>query len=62
MYIFQETGKTALHAACAAGSVRVVRELLQRGANVNARDIQQQTPAHTAVTSKIFEVNQLNRK
>jgi ankyrin repeat protein len=51
------TGKTALHAACASGSVRVVRELLQRKANVNARDIQQQTPAHLAITSKVFEVN-----
>jgi ankyrin repeat protein len=51
------TGKTALHAACASGSVRVVRELLQRKANVNVRDIQQQTPAHLAITSKVFEVN-----
>jgi ankyrin repeat protein len=58
-HIFQETGKTVLHAACAAGSVRVVRELLQRGANVNARDSQQQTPAHAAITSKVFEVNQI---
>ncbi len=55
--VFQETGKTALHAACASGSVKVVRELLQRGANVNARDVQQQTPVHAAITSKVFEVN-----
>jgi ankyrin repeat protein len=49
-----------LHAACASGLVKVVRELLQRGANVNARDAQQQTPAHAAIISKIFEVNQLD--
>lgn len=51
--------KTALHAACASGLVKVVRELLQRGANVNARDVHQQTPAHAAITSKIFEVNSM---
>jgi len=45
-----------LHAACASGLISVVRELLQQGANVNARDSQQQTPAHAAITSKIFEV------
>ncbi len=55
--MFQETGKTALHAACASGLVKVVHELLKRGANVNARDAQQQTPAHAAITSKVFEVN-----
>lgn len=53
---FQETGRTALHAACAGGLVNVVRELLQRGADVNARDNQQQTPTHAAVISKVFEV------
>ena len=53
---FQETGKTALHAACAGGLVKVARELLQRGADANARDNQQQTPAHAAITSKVFEV------
>ena len=52
----QTTGQTALHAACASGLVKVVRELLQRKANVNARDTQQQTPAHVAVTSKTFDV------
>ncbi|CAF3869297.1 unnamed protein product [Rotaria magnacalcarata] len=54
--IDRETGKTALHAACASGSVRLVRELLQRNANVNARDAQQQTPAHAAILSKVFEL------
>jgi ankyrin repeat protein len=54
---FQVTGKTALHAACAAGAVKVVRELLERKANVNARDGQQQTPVHAAITSTVFEVN-----
>lgn len=36
--------------------MKVVRELLQRGADANARDNQQQTPAHAAITSKVFEV------
>ncbi|CAF2773850.1 unnamed protein product [Rotaria sp. Silwood2] len=52
----RETGITALHAACASGAVKVVRELLQRNANVNARDIHQRTPAHAAITSKVFEL------
>lgn len=60
MKVFQETSKTALHAACASGLIKVVRELLQRGANVNARDAQQQTPAHAAITSKVFEVNSIH--
>ncbi|CAF1122926.1 unnamed protein product [Adineta steineri] len=54
--IDKETGKTALHAACASGSIKVVRELLQRKANVNARDLQQQTPVHAALTSNVFEL------
>ncbi|CAF0922324.1 unnamed protein product [Rotaria sp. Silwood1] len=54
--IDRETGTTALHAACASGSVKVVRELLQRKANVNAQDVHQQTPAHAAITSKVFEL------
>ncbi|CAF1196458.1 unnamed protein product [Rotaria sordida] len=54
--IDRETGTTALHAACASGSVKVVRELLQRNANVNARDIHQRTPSHAAITSKVFEL------
>ncbi|CAF4332790.1 unnamed protein product [Rotaria socialis] len=54
--IDKETGKTALHAACASGSVRLVRALLQRNANVNARDAQQQTPVHVAILSKVFEL------
>ncbi|CAF0858837.1 unnamed protein product [Adineta ricciae] len=54
--IDKTTGQTALHAACASGLIKVVRELLQRKANVNARDIQQQTPVHVAVTSKTFDL------
>ncbi|CAF1008681.1 unnamed protein product [Adineta steineri] len=54
--IDKETGKTALHAACASGSIKVVRELLQRKAKVNARDLQQQTPVHAALTSNVFEL------
>ena len=60
--IDQETGRTALHAACAGGLINVVRELLQRGADVNARDNQQQTPAHAAITSKVFEVRRNGSK
>ncbi|UJR36278.1 hypothetical protein I4U23_029008 [Adineta vaga] len=54
--IEKTTGRTALHAACASGSIKIVRELLRRKVNVNACDNQQQTPAHAAITSKIFEL------
>lgn len=46
--IFQKTGKTCLMAAAASGSVKVVRAILERGADVNALDIKHNHAAHYA--------------
>jgi len=41
-------GRTALHGAVAGGAVEIVRLLLARGADVNARDYEEHTPLHFA--------------
>lgn len=48
MYIFlyQNTGQTALHAASAAGSVPCVREILEAGADCDALDSENYHSAH----------------
>ena len=40
-----------LHVAARLGSDAICRLILERGANVNARDIMEQTPLHKAVTN-----------
>ena len=42
----QITGQTALHAACAAGSVGCVREILEAGADYDAVDSENNHSAH----------------
>lgn len=44
----EKTGKTCLMAAAASGSVKVVRAILERGADVNALDIKHNHAAHYA--------------
>lgn len=46
--------KTTLHAAAAANDAELVRFLLQRGADVNARDYQISTALHAATTNSNF--------
>ena len=38
--------KTAFHLACKSGSLKMATFLLQRGANLHAKDIQGQTSLH----------------
>ena len=45
-YNYQNTGQTALHAACSAGSVGCVREILEAGANCDALDSENNHSAH----------------
>lgn len=49
------SGNTALHEAAQRESVAVVRELLRRGADVNARNAQGATPLHKAVARPCAE-------
>ncbi len=51
-------GRTPLHIACALGQAWIVEQLLNAGANINARDHAGNTPAHYAVFNK-NEVRQL---
>lgn len=52
----KKTGKTALMAAAASGSVKVVRALLQNGADVNATDLRHNHASHFAAASGSLEV------
>jgi ankyrin repeat protein len=40
----ERNGKTALHAACERGHEKIVRWLLERGANVKCYDSRRRTP------------------
>uniref|UniRef100_A0A667Z7H9 Uncharacterized protein n=1 Tax=Myripristis murdjan TaxID=586833 RepID=A0A667Z7H9_9TELE len=51
----QVTGHTALMEACRAGLVELVRAILQRGGNPNARDDRNMTAAHMAAERGFFE-------
>jgi ankyrin repeat protein len=42
------TGLTALHGAAFAGSDRIIQYLVEKGANVDAKDVSGQTPLHKA--------------
>lgn len=44
-----ESGNTALHWACAMGDLEIVRDLLQRGANIKALSVHEETPLVRAV-------------
>ena len=48
------TGRTALHTAAATGHEHVVRWLLERGASVHVRDINNETPLLSAVRSVLI--------
>ncbi|XP_073243068.1 ankyrin repeat and EF-hand domain-containing protein 1-like isoform X1 [Porites lutea] len=50
------TGQTALHAACAAGSVGCAREILEAGADYDAVDSENNHSAHKAALNGHFEV------
>ncbi|XP_052275632.1 ankyrin repeat and EF-hand domain-containing protein 1-like isoform X2 [Dreissena polymorpha] len=52
----EKTGKTALMAAAATGSMKVVRALLQNGADVNAMDLRHNHAAHFAAASGHLQV------
>ena len=47
-----DVGLTALHAAAFTGLDDVVRFLAQQGANINAKDLSDQTPLHKAMNIK----------
>jgi ankyrin repeat protein len=49
-------GNTGLHLAASFGHLRMVQELLQRSASVDAREGQQRTPLHTACKNGYPEV------
>lgn len=44
-----DSGNTALHWACAMGDLEIVRDLLQRGANIKALSVHEETPLVRAV-------------
>ncbi|KIN07094.1 hypothetical protein OIDMADRAFT_150361 [Oidiodendron maius Zn] len=52
-------GRSALHYAVLNGEPRVVKLLLQKGADVNARDIGGQTPSDYSVSSKNSSIQEL---
>ncbi|MCC8371234.1 MAG: ankyrin repeat domain-containing protein [Rickettsia endosymbiont of Pseudomimeciton antennatum] len=49
-------GITALHKACYAGNINVVKILLENGADINAEDIYKNTPLHFACKEGNIEV------
>ena len=53
IYARDEKGRTALHYAVDAKTVRV---LVEKGANVNAADVKGYTALHVAVTEKRLEI------
>lgn len=52
-------GCTALHVAAHCASVQIVQELLERGADVNAREAWEETPLHFAAKAGDVDVCQL---
>lgn len=54
-----ETGRTPLHQEASDGFVRGVRELLEHGADVNARDNEGRTPLHWPSYRGHLEIVQL---
>ncbi|XP_052770216.1 ankyrin repeat and EF-hand domain-containing protein 1-like isoform X2 [Mya arenaria] len=52
----EKTGKTALMGAAASGSVKVVRALLQNGADVNVTDLRHNHASHFAAANGHLEV------
>ncbi|EAR94876.1 DHHC zinc finger protein (macronuclear) [Tetrahymena thermophila SB210] len=55
-------GLTPLHLAVISGNARVVRKLLQRGANRNALDNNQKTPAQLADENEFHNIQQMLEK
>lgn len=43
-----QDGQTAVHLACLHADAAMLKELLERGANVNCRDTQGNTPLHVS--------------
>ncbi len=43
-----ESGQTALHYAVSKGNVKVIEQLIHKGANINAKDHRKRTPLHNA--------------
>jgi hypothetical protein len=56
------TGATPLHAACLLGSPDVVAFLLDRGADIRAKDDEGHTPLDYAILSHAFYEQDFNRK
>lgn len=52
----QKTGVTALMEAAKAGSLELVRTILQKGGNPNALDMKHLTAVHYAAMGGFFEV------
>jgi hypothetical protein len=55
-------GATPLHAACLLGSPAIVSFLLEKGADVQARDNEGQTPLDYAILSHSYYEQEFNRK
>lgn len=52
VYFYLQQGRTPLHSACEKGHVDVVDFLLGHGADVLAKDEEQNSPLHVAVENK----------
>lgn len=63
-------GLTAIHLACAYGHLEITKLLLNKGANINARDIEGFTPLHALITeipppvstSAVIQTNNMAKK
>ena len=55
-------GWTALHYASGYGFVELVEPLLERGADVNARDGEERTPLRVAVEEGQNEIDEMLRR